>query len=395
VSEAADIGPDELRVGISAEFSREITQIDVDDFARNSGDRNPLHVDAIYAATTRFSRPIVHGAFQIGLASAIAGMYLPGRRCLLTTVQARFPAPLQVPTRVVVRGEITAWNRFSGSGQLRVVVVDERAALITAEVTAGFSLHEERSRTEATVPVASVPTGAGRPVVVVTGGSGGLGRAIVESLVTTFDVIAVINRTPLPESLAADARIEALALDFGTPLWPGALEDAIGIRPLYGIVHAAWPGMPHGGLLSAPAEVIQRQLDFATTHTISLARLLQGKVGEDGGRLVALGSIAGQRKPALSVSTYSLAKAALEQTVRLLAPELARKKITINAVCPSFIPTGINEQSDARARKIEVARVPLGRLCSPEDVVATVKFLFSREASFLTGESIVLSGGQP
>jgi len=395
VSEAADIGPDELRVGMSAEFSREITQLDVDGFASNSGDRNPLHVDAVYAATTKFNRPIVHGAFQIGLASAIAGMYLPGRRCLLTTVQARFPAPLQVPTRVVVRGEITAWNRFAGSGQLRVVVMDERAALTTAEITAGFSLHEERLRTEAAVPVASVPSGGGRPVVVVTGGSGGLGRAIVESLVTTFDVIAVTNRTPMPASLAADARIEALALDFGSPVWAGALEDAIGARPLYGIVHAAWPGMPQGGLLSAPAETLQRQMDFATTHTIALARVLQGKVEEGGGRFVALGSIAGQRKPSLSVSTYSLSKAVLEQTVKLLAPELARKKITINAICPSFIPTGMNEQSDARARKIEAARVPLGRLCSPEDVVATVRFLFSREASFLSGESIVLSGGQP
>jgi len=322
-------------------------------------------------------------------------MYLPGRRCLLTTVQARFPAPLQVPTRVVVRGEITAWNRFAGSGQLRVVVMDERAALTTAEITAGFSLHEERLRTEAAVPVASVPSGGGRPVVVVTGGSGGLGRAIVESLVTTFDVIAVTNRTPMPASLAADARIEALALDFGSPVWAGALEDAIGARPLYGIVHAAWPGMPQGGLLSAPAETLQRQMDFATTHTIALARVLQGKVEEEGGRFVALGSIAGQRKPSLSVSTYSLSKAVLEQTVKLLAPELARKKITINAICPSFIPTGMNEQSDARARKIEAARVPLGRLCSPEDVVATVRFLFSREASFLSGESIVLSGGQP
>ncbi len=395
MSEAADIGPDELRVGMSAEFSREITQLDVDGFASNSGDRNPLHVDAVYAATTKFNRPIVHGAFQIGLASAIAGMYLPGRRCLLTTVQARFPAPLQVPTRVVVRGEITAWNRFAGSGQLRVVVMDERAALTTAEITAGFSLHEERLRTEAAVPVASVPSGGGRPVVVVTGGSGGLGRAIVESLVTTFDVIAVTNRTPMPASLAADARIEALALDFGSPVWAGALEGAIGARPLYGIVHAAWPGMPQGGLLSAPAETLQRQMDFATTHTIALARVLQGKVEEEGGRFIALGSIAGQRKPSLSVSTYSLSKAVLEQTVKLLAPELARKKITINAICPSFIPTGMNEQSDARARKIEAARVPLGRLCSPEDVVATVRFLFSREASFLSGESIVLSGGQP
>lgn len=395
MSEAADLGPDELRTGSSAQFSREITQTDIDDFARNSGDRNPLHVDAGYAATTKFGKRIAHGAFQIGLASTIAGMHLPGRRCLLSTIQARFPAPLQVPTRVIVRGEITAWNRHSGSGQLRVMVVDERAGLTTAEITAGFSLHEERSHTTGAAPVAAAPAGEGRPVVVVTGASGGLGCAIVESLAADFDVIAVINRTHLPEPLAADPRIEELAVDFGAADWAATVGSAIGARRLYGIVHAAWPGMPQGGLLNAPAEVIRLQLDFATTHTIALARLLQNKAGEEGGRLVALGSIAGQRKPSLSVSTYSLSKAALEQTVRLLAPELARRRITINAICPSFIPTGMNEQSDARARKLEASRVPLGRLCSPEDVVASVRFLFSREASFLSGESIILSGGQP
>jgi NAD(P)-dependent dehydrogenase (short-subunit alcohol dehydrogenase family)/acyl dehydratase len=394
LSEAADLGPDELRVGSTAEFAREITQRDIDDFARNSGDTNPLHVDAGYAATTKFGKPIAHGAFQIGLASAIAGMHLPGRRCLLTTVQARFPAALQMPTRVVVRGEIVAWNRFSGSGQLRVVVVDERAGLTTAEITAGFSLHEERSQGVSAAPVASAAAGD-RPVVIVTGASGGLGGAIVESLVADFDVIAVINRTGLPAALAAHERVEALPVDFNATDWTTALESAIGSRRLYGIVHAAWPGMPHGGLLSAPSEVIRRQLDFATTHTIALSRLLQGKAGEQGGRLVALGSIAGQRKPAVSVATYSLSKAALEQTVRLLAPELARRKITINAICPSFIPTGMNEQSDDRARKLEASRVPLGRLCTPEDVVGSIRFLFSREASFLSGESIVLSGGQP
>lgn len=395
MNQAADIGPDELRVGRSAEFAREITQADVDQFARNSGDHNPLHVDADYAATTKFGKRIAHGAFQIGLASAIAGMYLPGRRCLLGTVQARFPAPLQVPTRVIVRGEIVAWNRHSGSGQLRVIVMDEGAGLTTAEITAGFSLHEERSQAEAAGPALTARSGDGRAAVIVTGASGGLGCAIVESLHADFDVIAVTNRTPLPDALGADARVTAVAVDFGATEWPAILEQAVGARRLYGIVHAAWPGMPQGGLLAAPTEVLRRQLDFATTHTIALARLLQAKVDEEGGRLVALGSIAGQRKPALSVSTYSLAKAALEQTVRLLAPELARRKITVNAICPSFIPTGMNEQSDARARKLEASRVPLGRLCTPEDVVASIRFLFSREASFLSGESIVLSGGQP
>src|SRR5690606_19772935 len=102
---ARDLGPDELRVGLSAEFTRDITAEDVLGFARLSGDSNPLHVDAAYASTTNYGRPIVHGALQISIASAMIGMHLPGLRVVLGGVRSRFPAPLHYPTRVHVHGE--------------------------------------------------------------------------------------------------------------------------------------------------------------------------------------------------------------------------------------------------------------------------------------------------
>ena len=112
-----------------------------------------------------------------------------------------------------------------------------------------------------------------------------------------------------------------------------ALRD----EPLFGVVHAAWPGVPHGGLLQAPDEAIRQQLDFGTTQTVRLARFLYAHAGPAGGRLVALGSIFGSQKPTLTLAPYSLGKAALEATVRLLAPELARKQVAVNAVCPSSL----------------------------------------------------------
>ena len=59
---------EELRVGLSAEFEREITEADVLRFAELSGDLNPLHVDPAYARDTNYKQRIVHGAFQVGLA---------------------------------------------------------------------------------------------------------------------------------------------------------------------------------------------------------------------------------------------------------------------------------------------------------------------------------------
>ena len=96
----------------------------------------------------------------------------------------------------------------------------------------------------------------------------------------------------------------------------------------------------------------------------------------------------------MSTAAYSLAKASLEHTVKLLAPELALKKITINAVSPSFLPVGMNLHANERQRLKAKAAVPLGRLCETTDVMGAIRYLFSSDASFLTGQNLVLSGGQ-
>jgi len=410
---------EELRVGLTAEFEREIREEDVLAFARNSGDLNPLHVDFEYAQGSNFQGRIVHGAFQVGLASALLGMYLPGRNVLLGSVNARFPAPLYFPCRVHVRGEITAWNPQNRGGNLKVVVLEASAQIPVAEILMGFTLHQERkarviknpqmSQTDTeNVPLRSSATSADayfpniqpptpntdRKVVLVTGAAGGIGAALASALAGDHCVLCMTHRQPLDERLTALDGVCELSADLSAPDWEERVEASLGEQNLFAVVHAAWPGSPHGGLLSAQNGALERQIAFGTTHTIRLARLLFSRVGPEGGRFVALGSLFGSRKPALHLAAYSLGKAALEHTVRLLAPELARKNVTINAVCASFVPVGLNKQADERQQKIEAARVPLGRLCSTDDIVGIVRYLLSPEAAFVSGQSIGLAGGQ-
>ncbi len=387
----------DLRVGLTAEYEREIEESDVLGFAANSGDFNPLHVDSAFAQHSRYSQRIVHGAFQIGLASALIGMHLPGRDVLLGSVNARFLSPLYFPSRVRVSGEVTAWNPASLAGSVRVTVSELASLAPAAEITMAFTLQTVKPGQPASVPQQSRPAetafSTDRRVVLLTGASGGIGAALLKALAEEFSVLALVHRHPLQERPPDTMEVQA---DISAPGWEQIVTERLGAHPLYGIVHCAWAGMPKGGLLHSDPRLIEQQLAFGTSHVVRLARLLFSLVGSDGGRMVALGSAAGHYKPALGLGAYSLAKSALEDTLRLLAPEMARKKISINAVCPTFVAAGMNvqAQSDDLQIKRERALIPMGRLCETGDVVGAVRYLLSPAASFISGQSIVLAGAQ-
>lgn len=387
------LGAADLRVGLADEIERDLTEEDVLAFARLSGDHNPLHVDADYARATNYQGRIVHGALQVGLASAMLGMHLPGRNVLFGAANARFLAPLYFPCRVRVRGEITTWSAEERRGTLIVLVHEASSLVTTAEIHASFTLHEQR---EEAAPMASPATPSptdDRRVLLVTGASGGVGAALVRHLAAESAVLALVHRAPLDPALAELPSVTEVRADLGAPGFEDRVLAALGGRALHGVVHAAWPGLPLGGLLAATDDVIDRQVAFGTTQTVRLARLLFAHTAGDG-RMVVLGSIAGTQKPTINAAAYSLGKAALEHTVRLLAPELARKGVTINAVCPGYLPVGMNKQAGDRQRLREAAQIPLGRLCAPEDVAGMVDYLLSNAGAFVSGQIIGLTGGQ-
>ena len=96
----------ELKVGDSAQISKTITETDINDFARVTGDFNPVHLDQAYAEKTIFKGRIAHGLLSVGLLSNILGNILPGHGTIYLSQEVRFLAPVRIGDTITARVEV-------------------------------------------------------------------------------------------------------------------------------------------------------------------------------------------------------------------------------------------------------------------------------------------------
>jgi 3-hydroxybutyryl-CoA dehydratase len=94
---------DELKIGDSAQISKTITETDINDFARVTGDFNPVHLDQAYAEKTFFKRRIAHGLLSVGLLSSILGNILPGHGTIYLSQEVKFLAPVRIGDTITAR----------------------------------------------------------------------------------------------------------------------------------------------------------------------------------------------------------------------------------------------------------------------------------------------------
>lgn len=372
-------------------FEAEIGEKDVRAFSALTGDFNPLHNDAAYAATTEFGRPIAHGALLTGLVSRVLGMHIPGTRSLILGMRLQFPKPFYYPGKVVVTGTLKRFDAARNLGAVSVAVTDSARAWTLVEAEVSFALH---AVTGAPAPAASAPApsrpaapaAAGAPRVLVLGGTGGLGSALVERLRAAGPLTCLTRR----DRPALDG-VEYARVDVEDA---GALEDFLAERPASGfsaVVHMAAPPVPRAFLSDDP-EAVRRHLRQSVEVPIRLAKWAR-ETGSSVKRLVLIGSTYGTRFPKPHLGAYSLGKAAMEQVCRLLVADLAAQGATVNVVAPTIVPVGLNEGMPERARKSLQARMPTGRLVEAGDVAGVVEFLLSPASAQINGATIAVDGG--
>ena len=237
-------------------------------------------------------------------------------------------------------------------------------------------------------------------VACVTGASRGIGRAVALTLGRAgFEIVAASTTIENNSEFAAEMRAAGanfLAINLNS-------ESAESIKEAFGralkekgridvLVNNA--GIARDGLAvrMKPADwdvVLRTNLDGAF---FAIQQALPGMMRNRWGRIINISSVVGQAGGAGQVN-YAASKAGLIGLSKSLAQELGCRGITVNVVAPGYIATDMTKGLPEERKQKILAAIPIGRIGTPDDVAAAVKFLASEEAGYITGHVLAVNGG--
>ena len=231
----------------------------------------------------------------------------------------------------------------------------------------------------------------------VTGATGGIGGAVAKALHAQGATVAISGtRREVLDKLAGE-------LSERVHVVPCNLGDRADVEAL---VPAAEQAMGQLDILVANAGITRDNLfvqlrdedwdeviNVNLTATFRLARAATKlMMRKRFGRIIAITSVVGVTGNP-GQANYTASKAGLIGLIKTLGAEYARRNVTANCIAPGFIKTPMTDALNEKQREAILARVPAGRLGTPEDVAAAAVYLASNEAAYVTGQTIHINGG--
>ena len=235
-------------------------------------------------------------------------------------------------------------------------------------------------------------------VVIVTGGSRGLGAGIVRSYLDSGDRVATCSR-----SATAETDVWAQAYHDRLLFRPADLSRSHDAKAFVAAVIEQWgrvdvlinnAGVARDGILGLTSdEDIDTVVDLNLKGTLYMTRLVSRRMLAHGaGNIVNISSIVG-RSGYRGLAVYSATKAALDGLTRAMARELGSRGIIVNGIAPGYLRTEMSHGLDEAQLNQIVRRTPAGRLGDPEDIARACQFLTDPANTYLTGQILVIDGG--
>jgi 3-oxoacyl-[acyl-carrier protein] reductase len=226
----------------------------------------------------------------------------------------------------------------------------------------------------------------------VTGGSRGIGRAIALALGRAGAAVVVGYRSGKDEADAVAAEIggRAVQADVSDPAAARSLVEEAGDLDI--LVNNA--GLTRDGLLARMSDEDWREVIDTNLASVfyTCRAVTRGMMKRRAGSIVNISSIVGVHGN-WGQTNYAASKAGIIGFTKSLARELGSRNVRANVVAPGYVKTALTDVLPEEARDAMLAATPLARLGEPEDVAGAVRFLCSDEASFITGEVLLVDGG--
>lgn len=239
-----------------------------------------------------------------------------------------------------------------------------------------------------------------KKVIIVSGGSRGLGLETVKHLVSEGCVVGSFSRSMSEDISTLISKCkdkeslywETLDITDCETLKEFVLNVYKKYGQIDGLINNA--GVNLDKLLTLTSDVeISNNIDVNLKSVILLTKYVSKfMIQQNFGKIINISSILGNRGYK-GCSVYSSSKAALQGFTRSLARELGGKKINVNAIAPGFLETKMTSEMSEHQMNQIIRRTPLDRLGKVTDITGAISFLLSNEADFITGQTLTIDGG--
>lgn len=235
-------------------------------------------------------------------------------------------------------------------------------------------------------------------VVLITGASGGIGKAIAKKFAASGAKLALNDITPAEETL------KTITQELGGKYFLADVSELEEVEKMVGGIQKEFGRLDvlvnNAGitqdrtLAKMTKEEWQKVIDIDLTGVFNCAKTALPLLIQNQGKIVNVSSLVGQRGN-FGQTNYAAAKAGIIGFTKALAKEVGRLGVTVNAIAPGFIETRLTENLAPEFKETVKKFTPLGRFGKPEEVASLIFFLASEEANFITGAVINIDGGLP
>jgi 3-oxoacyl-[acyl-carrier protein] reductase len=388
---------DAIQIGATQMLTKHITEADVRKFVEMTGDDNPLHVDRAYAETTSFKDIVVHGMLGASFISTVIGTKLPGKGALWVSQKMEFLLPVRIGDVLTISATVVKKYERERLLELDTRIVNQNQQLVLSGIGKVKVLAAAEPKIE--------PDAEARPrVAIVTGGAGGIGKAICLRLAADGYNVVVNYRgqadraAQIASEINAKWKSRALAVQADISTEAGARALYVAAVEAFGavsvLVNNASPRINPKPFSATAWDDVQQQIDVQVKGAFLMtSAVVPDMTTRKWGRVINVTSQVLDGPPSVSWTGYAMAKGALQVFSNYMAAELGPQGITVNCVSPGMCETALIGDIPEKTQLMVARNTPLRRLAKPADVAGAVAFLVSEDASFVTGDTVAVNGG--